>query len=270
MTIGFIGDIVGKPGRSIISENLFRLKKEHHIDFVIANYENASHGFGLTQKNCDELFDSGIDVMTGGNHSFDKKEIVTLFDTHNLLRPINYPSVMPGSGIYKGSVHGKKIAVVNLMGYYTMPMVDNPFTTIVPIIDTLVEEGFVHIIVDIHAEATSEKQAILHLLQEKVSAILGTHTHVGTDDLQISNGCCYVTDVGLSGCCDGIIGVDPKTPLDRFLVGIGGHFDIPTKCKRLLQMVVFELDETTGRCLEAKKIKYYDSGDVVISQAWIN
>lgn len=268
MTIGFIGDIVGKPGRAIIAENLQRLKKEYVIDFVIANYENASHGFGLTQKNAEELFASGIDLMTGGNHSFDKKEITSLFATHNLLRPLNYPDAMAGSGLFRGVIDGRKVAVVNLMGYYAMPMVDNPFTKITATINQLQAEGFTHIIVDIHAEATSEKQALLHMIGGSVSAIMGTHTHVGTDDLQITKGCCFVTDVGLTGCYDGIIGMDTKAPLERFLTGVGGHFDIPNKCKSILQMVVFELDDT-GRCVDAKKIKYYDCDNIVVTPAWV-
>jgi metallophosphoesterase (TIGR00282 family) len=269
LKIGFIGDIVGKPGRLIIKKHLKRLRKEHALDFVIANSENASHGFGLTARNCEELLGYGIDMMTGGNHSFDKKEIFELFKTHPLIRPMNYPEATPGKGIYRTNVAGEEVVIINLMGHYTMPMVDNPFTKIAPVIASLKAEGVKHIVIDMHAEASSEKNALLHMFGEDVSAILGTHTHVGTDDLQVVKGCCYVTDVGLTGCRDGVIGMDKEIPLRRFLTGVGGHHDIPDSCKAILQMVVFELDGN-GRCIGAEKIKVYDDAPKVISPAWMD
>jgi len=269
LKIGFIGDIVGKPGRLIIQKHLQQLRNEHQLDLVIANAENASHGFGLTAKNCDELLGYGIDVMTGGNHSFDKKEIFTLFETHPVIRPMNYPKAAPGKGIYYTEVSGQRVAVLNLMGHYTMPLVDNPFTMITSVVALLKAEGIKHIIIDMHAEASSEKSALLHMVGEDVSAILGTHTHVGTDDLQVVQGCCYVTDVGLSGCYDGVIGMDKEVPLKRFLTGLGGHHDIPDRCKAILQMVVFELDGQ-GRCVGAEKIKIYDDAPKIVTSAWIS
>jgi len=266
--IGFIGDIVGKPGRLMLKRHLKRLQQEHFIDFTIANYENASHGFGLTEKNCKELLGYGIDMMTGGNHSFDKKEILQLFDTYPLIRPINYPKETPGEGLFKTQILGNEIAVINLMGHYTMPMVDNPFTMIKEIVEKLKQEGVKHIIIDMHAEATSEKHALLHMLKEDVSAILGTHTHVGTDDLEVVDGCCYVTDVGLTGCKDGVIGMSAEVPVKRFLTGLGGHFDVADTCKALLQMVVFELDDN-GQCIAAEKIKIYDDKPKIVTQAWM-
>lgn len=267
--IGFIGDIIGKPGRLIIKRHLTRLRQEHFIDFMIGNYENASHGFGLTEKNCNELLGYGIDMMTGGNHSFDKKEILNLFDTYPLIRPMNYPKDTPGKGIYRTTILGQEIAILNLMGHYTMPLADNPFTMIVEVVTKLKEEGFKHIIIDMHAEASAEKQALLHMLKDDVSAILGTHTHVATDDLQVKDGCCYVTDIGLTGCCDGVIGMDSAVPVKRFLTGIGGHFDIPDECKSILQMVVFELDDD-GRCIGAEKIKIYDEKPKIVTKAWMD
>jgi metallophosphoesterase (TIGR00282 family) len=266
--IGFIGDVVGKPGRLMIKRHLMRLKQEHFIDFMIVNYENASHGFGLTQKNCIELLGYGIDMMTGGNHSFDKKEILTLFDSYPLIRPMNYPQATPGKGIYQTTILGNKVAILNLMGHYTMPLVDNPFTMIISVVASLKAQGIKHIIVDMHAEASSEKQALLHMLKEDVSAILGTHTHVATDDLQVVDGCCYVTDVGMTGCRDGVIGMDNEVPMKRFLTGLGGHFNVPDTCKTLLQMVVFELDDQ-GRCIDAEKIKIYDDKPKIVTKAWM-
>ncbi len=263
MRIGFIGDIVGRPAREIIGNNLTRLKQEYFIDYMIANYENASHGFGLTEKNCKELLGYGIDMMSGGNHSFDKKEILNIFDTYPLIRPINYPEDTAGEGLYKTTLLGKDIAIINLMGHYTMPMADNPFTKILTVIDSLEAQGIKHIIIDIHAEASSEKRTLLYMLKDRVSAILGTHTHVGTDDLQIVDGCCYVTDVGLTGCRDNVIGMSSDVPIHRFLTGLGGHFNVPDKCKSILQMIVFELDND-GRCIEAKKIKIYDNNRKIV------
>jgi len=268
MRIGFIGDIVGKPGRLMLKRHLKRLQQEHFIDFTIANYENASHGFGLTEKNCKELLGYGIDMMTGGNHSFDKKEILQLFDTYPLIRPLNYSKETPGKGLFTTTVLGKELVVINLMGHYTMPMVDNPFTKIKRVIETLKNDGFEHIVIDMHAEASSEKHALLHMLKEDVSAILGTHTHVGTDDLKVDGGCCFVTDVGLTGCRDGVIGMKSDIPIQRFLLGIGGHFDVPDICKTVLQMIVFELDEK-GRCVNAEKIKIYDDQPKIVTKAWM-
>ncbi|MEA2047435.1 MAG: TIGR00282 family metallophosphoesterase [Campylobacterota bacterium] len=269
MKIAFIGDIVGKPGRLMLKQHLKRLQQEHFIDFTIANYENASHGFGLTEKNCIELLGYGIDMMTGGNHSFDKKEILKLFDTYPLIRPINYPKETPGEGIFQTTVLGNQLAIINLMGHYTMPLADNPFTMIVEVVEELTLDGIKHIVIDMHAEASAEKNALLHMLKEKVSAIIGTHTHVGSDDLQIMDGCCYATDVGLTGCRDSVIGMDSTIPIKRFLTGLGGHFDVPDTCKGILQMIIFELDND-GRCVGAEKVKIYDNKPKIVTKAWID
>jgi metallophosphoesterase (TIGR00282 family) len=266
MKIGFIGDIVGKPGRLMVGRYLGDLKRELALDFVIANYENASHGFGLTEKNCKELLGYGIDMMSGGNHSFDKKEILGLFESYPLIRPVNYPTATPGKGLFRTTILGREIAVINLMGHYTMPMTDNPFTRIVETIENLESENISHIVIDMHAEASSEKQALLYLLKDRVSAILGTHTHVGTDDLQIVSGCCYVTDVGLTGCRDNVIGMQSDIPVKLFLTGIGGHFDVPDRCKAMLQMVIFDLDGE-GRSVNAQKVKLLDSGQTYLTEA---
>jgi len=261
MKLAFIGDIVGKPGRDMVAKYLPKLREEYGLDLVIANYENASHGFGLTKKNCEELLGNGIDVMTGGNHSWDKKEVFLLYRDYPLIRPINYPRKSPGEGVLRVEVVGKELAIINVMGHYTMPMVDNPFVMMDEVVNELKEEGIKHIVVDMHAEATSEKIAMMQILNKRVSAVFGTHTHVGTDDLTIVNGCCYVSDVGLTGCRDGVIGMDKKVPMNRFLTGIGGHYDIAKTCQAIFQLIVFELDEN-GRGVTAKKIKIYDNDEV--------
>jgi len=261
MKLAFIGDIVGKPGRDMLAKHLPSLRDTYALDLVIANYENASHGFGLTKKNCEELLSYGIDVMTGGNHSWDKKEVFLLYKDYPLIRPINYPQKSPGEGLIEVNVLNHTVAILNVMGHYTMPMVDNPFTLMDEVVDDLVAKGIKHIIVDMHAEATSEKLAMLHILKKRVSAVFGTHTHVGTDDLAIIDGCCYVSDVGLTGCRDGVIGMDKKVPTHRFLTGVGGHFNVPKQCQAILQMMIFELDND-GRGVKAEKLKIYDNGEI--------
>lgn len=265
MRVAFIGDVVGRPGRAIIKEHLMRLRKEYAIDVVIANTENASHGFGLTIKNATELFNTGIDLMTGGNHTWDKKEIITAFESMPILRPYNYPQGVPGRGVEYITINNYKLAVINLMGYYTMPMCENPFLSIQKCLEDL--EPCDGIFIDFHAEATSEKRGLLALLKGKVSAIVGTHTHVGTDDLLIEQGTMYLTDIGMTGCRDNVIGMDEKAPLKRFLTGLPASFDVPNRCKKLLQMVVFDLEGFT--CKEAFKIKLYEGQEEpVISRAW--
>jgi len=266
ITLAFIGDIVGRPGRNMIKQHLKALREEFDIDFVIANYENASHGFGLTTKNAQELFNAGIDAMTGGNHSFDKKEIIPLFENMELLRPHNYPDAMPGTGVKLYEVNGSKLGVINIMGYYTMPMVDNPFICAQKAVAELKEAGAEAIFMDIHAEASSEKRAMMMMFQGEVSAIIGTHTHIATDDFQIAKGTAYMSDIGLSGCRDNVIGMEAKIPLQRFLTGIGGHFNVPDKCKKILQIAIMELED--GVCVNAKKLKIFDDGRRLETEAW--
>jgi metallophosphoesterase (TIGR00282 family) len=252
----------------MVKKYLKEIRERYEIDFVIANYENVSHGFGMTQKNCKEIMRYGIDAMTGGNHSWDKREIFEIFDSYPIIRPINYPDSSPGKGILEVEILGKRVAIISIMGHYTMPMVDNPFIKIDEVVTKLREDGIKHIIVDIHAEATSEKLTMLHIIKDRVSALFGTHTHVGTDDLIIADGCCYVTDIGLTGCRDHVIGMDKKIPIKRFMTGLGGHFDIPKKCQEIFQFVWFELDDE-GRAIKSEKIKIYNDGKVVSNQGRI-
>ena len=270
MKIAFIGDIVGRPGRKIINDKLKLLVKEHNIDCVIANGENASHGFGLTIKNCDELLSSGINIITGGNHTWDKKkDMMVLLKTHPVLRPDNYPEEIEGSGLKILDINGQKLAILNLMGLFCMPQVLNPFTHAVKVVDKLIQDGIKHIFVDFHAEATAEKRIMMQLLKGKVSAICGTHTHIGTDDLEITNGTFYVSDIGLTGCRDNVIGMDSKIPMRKALTGLGGHFEVPNSCKTIMQIAIIDIDEN-GKSIDACKIKLYNNQTNVISAPIIN
>ncbi|MDD2780837.1 TIGR00282 family metallophosphoesterase [Sulfuricurvum sp.] len=266
MKIAFIGDIVGRPGRTMIKEHLTKLRREHEIDFVIANYENASHGFGVTLKNAQELIGMGIDCMSGGNHTWDKKDILPLLETLPLLRPHNYPEGVKGTGCKVFDVAGEKLAVLNIMGHYGMPYVDNAFRCARDTVASLKNDGIDHIFLDFHAEASSEKRAMMMLLQGEVSGIIGTHTHVGSDDFQIAKGTAYLTDIGLSGCRDNVIGMDSKVPLERFITGVSGRFEVPEKCRKILQIAIMTFDE--GKCTEAFKLKIFDDGRVFRTDAW--
>jgi len=270
MKIAFIGDIVGRPGRKIIKHNLKNLRTKYNIDFVIANGENASHGFGLTVKNANELFNCGIDQITGGNHSWDKKkDILTLLETKPVLRPDNYPEQISGKGVNIVVVDGIKLAILNLMGLYSMPQVLNPFTHAVDLIEKLQQDGIKHIFIDFHAEVTAEKRIMMQLLKGKVSAICGTHTHIGTDDLEITDGTFYVTDLGLTGCRDNVIGMDSAIPIKKALTGLGGHFDIPNNCKSIMQIVIIDLDDD-GKATDGFKLKIFDDKEPILSEAVIN
>jgi len=244
MNILFIGDIVGRPGRKMIKNHLKRLKEELKIDYVIANYENAAHGFGITEKVYKELKNAGIDVFTGGNHTFDKKNVLPLLENNLVLRPLNYFEA-PGAWYYED----ENIIVISAMGIYGMPYGKNPFIEL----NEFVKNKEKFIFIDFHAEATSEKRALFHLLKGRVGAIIGTHTHIPTDDLEIEEGTCYLTDIGLTGCVDNIIGVEIEGPIKHLLTGLKVNFDVPNNCKAVLNALFIKTDGK--KAIEAKKIK---------------
>ena len=275
MRIAFIGDIVGRPGRKIIKDSLKSIKDEFKIDFVIANGENASHGFGLTVESYKELISSGIDLITGGNHSFDKKkDMNVLLENGNVLRPHNYPDGVIGTGlaicdvkIAENSEKKEKLAILNLMGQYSMPIVDNPFNLATKVIEELHNKGIKNIFIDFHGEATSEKRVMLMMFKGKVSAICGTHTHVGTDDLQIYENTAYLSDIGLTGCFDNIIGMDSFAPIQRATTGIGSHFEVPNSCRAILQMMIIDIED--GIAKNSFKIKKFcNNKELIITQAF--
>ncbi len=250
MRVGFLGDVVGRPGREIIKIHLQKARQDLRLDLVVANVENAAGGFGFTEKILQELMACGVDVFTGGNHSFDNKEAFGLFDAYPVIAPANYARLLGKSGVYCAG----DLAIINLMGCFGMPMCDNPFLTAQDLVQELLAKGTRKILIDFHAEATSEKSALMRLFEGKVSFIVGTHTHIATDDLIIKDGTGFVSDAGLNGCFDGVIGVAKDEPLEHFKIGIKRHFKIPSVCKRVFQMVVFELD-ITGKCLSAQKFR---------------
>ena len=268
MKLAFIGDIVGKPGRTAVKNCLKFYKDKYKIDFVIANCENASHGYGLTLKNAKELFSFGIDCITGGNHSFDKKEILTFINDYNILRPLNYPDEVLGEGLKIFDLLGEKLAVINLMGAFSMPLTTNPFIKIKACVKKLKQEGIKNIFIDFHAEATAEKRTLFKLLEGEVSAIVGTHTHIGTDDLAISNNTLYLTDIGLTGSRDNVIGMDEREPINRSLTGVSSKFNINDNSKAIFQMLIFELKE--GKCLDAFKVKNYLNNEEIITKAFFD
>src|SRR3954469_20447348 len=222
MKILFIGDIIGKPGREIIRKGLRGLVAQLDADLVIANAENAAAGFGVTKDIGDTLLESGVHVMTSGNHIWAKKEVFDYIATEpRLLRPANYPAGVPGRGSYVAQTgDGRSVGVINVMGRVFMTPIDDPFAVVLREIDAIKHRARI-IFVDVHAEATSEKVAMGWHLDGKVTAVIGTHTHVQTADERIlPNGTAYMTDAGMTGPHDSIIGMEREPSLSRFLTGM--------------------------------------------------
>lgn len=255
MKILFIGDIVGKPGRKAVKELIPQIVSRYQIDFVIANCENAAGGFGVTRDIIEELYQSHIDVFTSGNHVWDKKEIAVFVEDYEiLLRPANYPEGSPGRGsVVVTGASGAHLGVLNLAGRIFMQPLDCPFRTAEREIEKLRKKVKV-IIVDIHAEATSEKKALGWFLDGKVSAVLGTHTHVQTaDETIMPGGTAYITDVGMAGPFDSVIGLKKDDVLQRFLTQIPNRFNVAKDDVRL-QGVVIDVDEKSGRSVGIERL----------------
>ena len=256
MRILFIGDIVGKAGREAIEGVLEKVVAGYKIEFTVANGENAAGGMGITPSIAVEILDQGVDVLTSGNHIWAKKEIVPFLDEElRILRPANYPPKVPGrgSGIFH-SRNGQKLGVLNLEGRVFMKHLDCPFRVGEREAESLRKETNV-ILVDFHAEATSEKMAMGWFLDGKVSAVLGTHTHVQTSDERIlSEGTAYISDVGMTGPMDSVIGIRKEIALERLLTQIPWKFDVAKKGIEL-QGVVIDVDSKTGRSENIERIK---------------
>ena len=254
LKILFFGDLVGKPGRFGLRDYLAELQAKP--DFVIANVENASHGFGLTEKNYNDISGYGVDCMTSGNHIWDKRDIFTYIENApKLLRPINYPAGTPGngSGIFEAE-NGVKVGVISVLGRVFMNLVDSQWEIVKDEIEKIKKITPI-VIIDFHAEATAEKICFGKYCSELgVSAFFGTHTHVQTADESIINGMGYITDAGFCGAADGVIGMDYQTSLSRFLTAIPERYDVAKGETTQINAVEVDIETSTGKALAIKRI----------------
>ena len=255
MKILVIADVVARPGRLAVMEKIRDLRAEHDIDIALMNGENVAGGFSITPKIADELFAAGIDLMTSGNHIYDKKEIVPYLNQPDsrLIRPANYPPNSPGSGLFVGEINNFQIAVFNLLGRVFMHPVDDPFRLAQDCLDRIPDNVKIRL-VDMHAEATSEKYAMGWFLDGKVSAVYGSHTHVPTADERIlEHGTAYITDVGMTGSYAGVIGMDKERVIERFRripAPRAGH----STGDVWICAIVLDIDESTGRTRRIQRI----------------
>lgn len=253
----FIGDIFGQPGRRMVKEQLPRLVEEFAPDLVVANAENAAAGFGITPPLVEELLDLGIAVLTSGNHIWDKKEILPYLAERadsRLLRPANYPASTPGRGLFVGkTLQGIGYAILNLQGRVFMPVIDCPFRTADALLQQIPPEVKIRI-VDMHAEATSEKLALGWYLDGRVTAVIGTHTHVPTaDETVLPQGAAYLTDLGMSGPYDSVIGVEKEQVIQKFLNQLPTRFEVAKGDVRLCAALI-DADPATGRARAIERI----------------
>ncbi|MGA7200375.1 MAG: TIGR00282 family metallophosphoesterase [Candidatus Cybelea sp.] len=250
-----IGDVVGSPGREALKRCVSLLREQHQIHACIANGENAAGGFGLTAQTAEEMFAGGIDFITGGNHIFDKRDFGEYLESSNrVIRPANYPPAVPGRGAGTFTADGVTVGVLNLMGRTFMPPTDDPFRCADAMVSDLRRRTPV-IVVDLHAEATSEKVAMGRYLDGRVSCVVGTHTHVQTADEQIfPGGTAYLTDLGMTGPMDGVIGMEQGAVLDRFLTGLSERFNVQKSGMKQFNAAVVSIDRGTGKATEIKRI----------------
>ncbi|ERI08284.1 TIGR00282 family metallophosphoesterase [Aneurinibacillus aneurinilyticus] len=255
MRLLFIGDVVGSPGRDMLKEMLPRLKKKYNPHVTVVNGENAASGRGITQKIANEFFEWGAGAITLGNHSFDNKEVFDFIDNEpRMVRPANFPEGTPGRGYtFVKATLGGELAVINLQGRTFLPPSDCPFRTVEKIVEQ-VKKRTPYIFVDMHAEATSEKQAMGWFLNGKVSAVVGTHTHVQTADERIlPGGTAYLSDVGMVGPRDSILGMDREAVLKKFLTGLPVRFEV-AMLKPQLNGVIIDMEKNTGRANSIQRI----------------
>ncbi|MGB7623396.1 MAG: TIGR00282 family metallophosphoesterase [Terriglobia bacterium] len=255
MRLLVIGDVVGRPGREMVRDHVDVLRHDRTIDLFIANVENAAAGFGLTPLIAEDFFSWGVDVLTSGNHIYDKKEIIEyIARTARLLRPANYPPQSPGSGLFIGKTSkGIPYAVINLQGRIFMPPTDCPFQTAQNILEKIPDEVKIRV-VDMHGEATSEKQAMGWYLDGRVSAVVGTHTHVPTADEHIlPHGTAFLCDIGMTGPYDSVIGVDKDQIIQKFFDQMPRRFETAAGDPRLSAVLV-EVDESTGRARSIERV----------------
>ena len=255
MRVLFVSDIVGRPGRECLAEGLpFLRKKYGDPDFLVVNGENAAAGRGLTVRILEDLFSLGVDGVTSGNHIWDKSEFVPhLSESARVIRPANYPPACPGQGVMRLDRNGKTLVVLNLQGRVFMPPLDCPFRGADEILRTI---GDPCILVDFHAEATYEKRAMGLYLDGRVSAVLGTHTHVQTADEEVlPGGTAYISDAGMTGGHGGVIGMKAECVLPRFLTGMPSRFEVADTGVRL-EGVFLEIDDESGRACSIERVRY--------------
>ena len=248
MNIMMIGDICGRPGRYTAAHYIPILKKEYSLDLIIANGENSAGGVGITSKVLDELLNMGIDIVTTGNHIWDKKEVFDFIDNENsLIRPANYPPGTPGKGYQIVTIQDRKVAIINLSGRTFMPPIDCPFQSINHIISEIKDLCEI-IIIDFHAEATSEKLALGWYLDGKVSCVAGTHTHIQTADERIlPQGTAYISDLGMVGSWNSILGISKEPVITKFLTGLPVKFNVPTDDDTIFCAIIIQIDDHSGR-----------------------
>tara|TARA_B100000683_G_scaffold211374_1_gene206103 strand:- start:82 stop:912 length:831 start_codon:yes stop_codon:yes gene_type:complete len=250
MRVLFLGDVIGRPGLTAVTSDVSRIREELEVDLVFANGENANNGFGLTAKQAKAILKAGVDGITGGNHIWAAKDLYNMLEQDSrLLRPLNYADHLPGSGVRIFRKDGlPPVAVINIIGRTFMPPIDCPFAAIETALDELTAEVKI-ILVDFHAEATGEKVAMGYFLDGKVSAMVGTHTHVQTNDARVlPGGTAYLTDLGMCGTRDSCIGMKPEIILDRYLTGLPRQLEAASG-RGVLQGAVFDIDDTTGRAI---------------------
>ncbi len=255
-----IGDVVARPGRVAVLERIRDLREQHRVDLAVMNAENVAGGFSITPPLADELFAAGVDVMTSGNHIFDKREVVPYIEREpRLLRPANYPPGTPDRGLWVGRVGGARVAVLNLIGRVFMGAADCPFRAADELLNSIPADVSVRI-VDMHAEATSEKTAMGWHLDGRVSAVVGTHTHVQTADERIlPGGTAFITDVGMCGPLDSVIGVRKELSIERFITLRNTPYEV-AKNLVYLQGVVIDIDDKTGKARSIERIREHLPG----------
>ncbi|HEV7857046.1 MAG TPA: TIGR00282 family metallophosphoesterase [Pyrinomonadaceae bacterium] len=254
MKVLMIGDVVARPGRIAVLERIQDLREQHGVDLAVMNAENVAGGFSITPPLAEELFAAGIDVMTSGNHIYDKRDVIPYIERQpRLLRPANYPPNSPGKGMWVGDVRGVSVAVINLIGRVFMQPSDDPFRAVDELLKELTPDVKVRL-VDMHAEATSEKAAMGWFLDGRVSAVVGTHTHIQTADERImTKGTAYLTDLGMTGSYSGVIGMNKDDVIARFTSPIYKRAEHSTGEVRICAALI-DIDETTGRAREISRL----------------
>ncbi|MDX2258048.1 MAG: TIGR00282 family metallophosphoesterase [Hyphomicrobiaceae bacterium] len=273
MRLLFLGDIVGRSGRTAVIEALPELRRRYDLDFVAINGENAAGGFGITEAILEEVIAAGADVVTLGNHAFDQKETLVYINRHErLIRPINYPPGTPGRGATRVSArNGAEVLVINAMGRVYMQELDCPFRAVdAALAASPLGVGADVILIDMHAEATSEKQSLAHLVDGRASLVVGTHTHVPTaDDRVLPGGTAYVSDLGMCGDYNSVLGMEPEEPIHRFLTRIPrGRFE-PASGPATLSGVAVEIDDATGLALRTSPVRIGGKLSPAEPQFWL-